>query len=387
MNRIYSIDFVRGLVMVIMALDHTRDLMHLTGPTQDPSNLATTTPILFFTRWITHLCAPTFVFLSGASAYLSVQKQGNIRESRRFLFSRGLWLIILEFTVINFLLWTDIHFRILVTQVIAAIGFGLIVLGALSKVSAKTIGIIGLVIVFGHNLLAGIAFPDHPVQQFFWSLFFNLGVFPVTPNFTFAVLYPLIPWLGILLCGFAAGALFNLPDAKRKKTLLQIGLASLTLFVALRSYNIYGNPANWSLQKDPVFSLLSFINTSKYPPSLQFDLMTLGIMFLMLYAADGIKNKFINLISVFGKVPLFYYLAHWVLVHSAMFIMVFLQGFQWSDLQFGPFLFGRPAEGSGVGLGGVYAIWVSIVLLLYPLCKWYGNYKAVHKEKAWLRYL
>ncbi|HMH32427.1 MAG TPA: heparan-alpha-glucosaminide N-acetyltransferase domain-containing protein, partial [Puia sp.] len=230
MKRIHSIDFTRGLVMVIMALDHVRDLMHVTSLNQAPTNLQTTTTGLFMTRWITHLCAPTFVFLSGVSAYISFSRLGNRTASRNFLFNRGLWLVILEFTVVNFALWMDIHFRTLIMEVICAIGVGFIVLSFLLKLRARSIGIIGLVIIFGHNLLQGISFPANPVLNTIASVLFAPNMLRVPPEFTFLVGYPLVPWLGILLLGFACGKLFDLPLARRKKIFRQLGIASLLFF-------------------------------------------------------------------------------------------------------------------------------------------------------------
>lgn len=387
MNRINTIDFTRGLVMVIMALDHTRDLLHTTALTQNPADLNTTTAGIFATRWITHLCAPTFVFLSGTSAYLVFKKNTTLAESKRYLRTRGLWLMLLEFTLINFILWTDLYFRMLVMQVIFAIGAGFILLSFLLKVPARTLAVIGLIIIFGHNLLQSVSFEGNPTAQFFWAALFRLQVFPVTPNFTFMVLYPLIPWWGILLTGFAAGQLFELPVEKRKKIWLQIGLAALALFCILRFINIYGDPVPWSTQKTALFTFFSFINVNKYPPSLLYALVTLGLMAIILSLADGVKNRMTDLFATYGKVPLFYYLVHWYLIHPIMFAMVFLQGFTWADLEFGPFKFGRPASGDGVELPIVYLIWFGIVLSLYPLCKWYGRYKAAHPEHKLLRYI
>ncbi|MBC7893676.1 MAG: DUF1624 domain-containing protein [Sphingobacteriaceae bacterium] len=385
MPRLSTIDFTRGLVMVIMALDHVRDLMHITALTQDPTDLSTTTPGLFLTRWITHLCAPTFVFLSGTSAYLSLKKSGNLTASRQFLRSRGLWLILLEFTLINFALWFDLQFRLLVMQVIAAIGFGLVVLSFVLKMPVRVVGLLGLVIVFGHNLLQGVAF-DGPMG-FLWAVLFRPGVFPVTPGFTFAVLYPLVPWLGILLAGYAAGPIFERALPQRRKTLLLLGVAALALFSLIRFTNFYGDPAPWKVQKEGLFTFLSFINCLKYPPSLLYTLMTLGVAFLILAAADGRENRFTRAVSVYGKVPLFYYLIHWYLIHSLMLALVVAQGFRWEQMPFGPFEFGRPRVGFGVELPGVYLIWAGVVLVLYPHCRWYGRYKAAHPEKGWLRYL
>ncbi|WP_254413278.1 DUF1624 domain-containing protein [Dyadobacter diqingensis] len=387
MKRIDTIDFTRGLVMIIMALDHVRDLTHTTALSEDPTNLDTTTAALFLTRWITHLCAPTFVFLSGASAFISLQNNTNISEARKFLVTRGLWLIVLEFTVITLGLWADIHFRMMVFQVIAAIGLGFIILSLLLKISPKTLGIIGLLIVFGHNLVQGVNFNDDVTLRVIWSFFFRLDVFPVTSNFTFAVLYPFLPWFGIMLTGYAAGKIFMQEESRRRKTLFLTGLGLLVFFVVLRFTNFYGDPSPWKVQKTPLFTLLSFINISKYPPSLLYASLTLGISFLVMAMADGVKNKFVSIISVYGKVPLFYYLLHWYLVHSLMFALMFYQGFTWKDLPFGPFQFGRPVNGSGVELPYVYMIWVFVVIVLYPLCKWYSGYKSAHREKQWLRYI
>ncbi|RYU97280.1 DUF1624 domain-containing protein [Emticicia agri] len=384
MKRINAIDFTRGLVMVIMALDHCRDLLHIGT---NPTDFSVTTPILFFTRWITHLCAPTFVFLSGTSAYLSYKNQNaGIKESQRFLLSRGLWLIFLEFTVIGFGLWFDFKFRMFFFQVIAAIGFGMVILSFLMKLSFKTILIIGLVIVFCHNLLGLLPFNQPPFS--YLAPLFSFSLFPLSSNSTFAIGYPPIPWLGIMLVGYGFGeVVFDKPLNQRKATLLKLGLGSLALFAVLRFINIYGDPVPWATQKDGLYTFLSFMNLTKYPPSLLYTLATLGISFIILSVSDGVKNKFIDMMSVYGKVPLFYYIIHWYLIHTIMFIMLYLQGFTNKDFVFGPFQFGRPQQPSGLELGGVYLVWLGVVISLYPLCKWYNKYKATHKENNWLRYL
>jgi len=386
MKRIDSIDLVRGLVMVIMALDHTRDFMHMGSLNQDPLNLTTTTPLLFLTRWITHYCAPVFVFLSGTSAFISMRNRKDITATRRFLISRGILLIILEFTVINFGLWYDLHFRILLFQVIAAIGFGFIVLSFLLKLRPGVIATVGLIIIFTHNLFPIIPFQDDSVLKAVLTPLVNFNQYQVTRQFTFVIAYPFIPWFGIMLTGFAAGKLFGYPIEKRKKVFLGIGLAALVVFVVLRLFNVYGDQSQWSSQKDGIMTFLSFINVSKYPPSLLFTLMTLGVMCLVISIVDGVQNKFISFCSIFGRVPFFYYLIHLYLIHSIMLVIMFLQGFRWTDMSFAPFRFGR-AEGSGIELWVVYLVWISIVGLLYPICKWYGKYKLSHKENKWLRYL
>jgi uncharacterized membrane protein len=384
MKRITSIDFVRGLVMLIMAIDHVRDLIHVSSLTQDPTDLSTTTVGLFLTRWITHLCAPTFVFLSGASAYFSFKNQQNILESRQFLISRGLWLVLLEFTVINFAIWFDFQFRLLMFQVIGTIGCGFIILSFFLKLKPKTIGIIGLIIIFGHNALQGI-----PVENAFLKYgiapLFAPNLFQITPNIGLLINYPIIPWLGIMLAGFGFGQLLEMPE--RKKKLLQIGLGSILLFTILRFSNLYGDPSKWTVQKNDIFTFLSFINVTKYAPSLLYVLITVGISIVILAFTDGLKNRFVSIVSIYGKVPLFYYLIHWYLIRCIAFVIFFSQGFSWKDLGFAPFQFGRPQVPSGVELPIVYLIWLGLIIGLYPLCKWYGNYKLSHPEKKWLRYL
>jgi len=386
MKRINSIDITRGIVMVIMALDHTRDLIHFTSVTEQPTALSTTTPELFFTRWITYLCAPTFVFLSGVSAYISLLDKNNINNSRNFLLSRGIALIITEFTLVNFGLWFDVHFGIFLFDVIAAIGFGFIILSLLLKAPAKTIGIIGLVIIFCHNLISFIPVNQTSTLIKILMPFFVTGAIPFDDGKLFIIGYPPIPWLGIMLIGFALGKLFELPEAQKKNIFFKIGLSSILLFIIIRTINIYGDSFQWASQKNGVYTFLSFMNVTKYPPSLQFYLITLGIMFLILSSVEGLKNKFSETTIVYGKVPLFYFIIHWYILHPIMFLIVFSQGYKSSDLVFG-FNLGRPKGPSGVNLWLTYLIWILVVILLYPVCKWYGKYKENHREKKWLRYL
>lgn len=383
MKRIQSIDFARGLVMVIMALDHVRDLMHTDAFTQDPTDLNTTTPILFFTRWITHLCAPTFVFLSGVSVFMSLESSKNLVEVRRFLLKRGLWLLLLEVTVVNFGIWFDIHFQTIMFQVIGAIGLGFILLSIFLRFTTANIGKIGLGILIIYPLLAIIPFPDS-IKNSAGILFFP-ALIPVGGNLTFFMSYPPIPWLAIMMLGFGFGPMFL--DKNNKALFLKYGLILLGVFVVFRAINIYGDPALWSAQKNSVYTLLSFFNISKYPPSPLFVSVTLGVIFLKMWWAEGRSNKLIEIMKVYGKVPLFYYLIHWYVVHLTMFAIVFAKGYKISDLVFGPFKFGRPESGGGVSLPYVYLIWLAIVVLMYPLCKWYGAYKEANKSKAWLRYL
>ena len=386
MKRFQSIDIVRGIVMIIMALDHTRDILHLTSVSDSPTNLQTTTPVLFFTRWVTHFCAPTFVFLSGVSAYVSVKRENDIPGTRRFLLTRGIWLVVLEFTLVNFGVWFDPHFNVFLFDVIAAIGVGFILLSLFLRASTRTILITGLAIIFLHNLSAFISVPQTTLSVKILMLLMTPGAIPFGKERLFVMGYPPIPWLGIMLTGFAAGRLFELLSQERKALFAKIGLAALALFFVVRGINIYGDSFSWEKQKNGLFTFLSFINVAKYPPSLVFCLLTLGVMFLLLSWAEQAQNNFMAIATVYGKVPLFYFLVHWYIIHPLMFLIVFLQGYKSSDLVFGTNL-GRPKGISGVNLWHTYLIWVCVVILLYPLCKWYGEYKERHKEKEWLRYL
>jgi uncharacterized membrane protein len=396
--------------MVIMALDHTRDLLHADSLTQSPTNLATTTPILFFTRWITHLCAPTFVFLAGTSAWLSLQAAAGkgagshrgassntglnansgagsaISAGRRFLLTRGLVLIAMEFTLVNFGMNFDIKFRYFIFEVIGTIGAGFVILSFLSRLSWGVIATIAVLLFFGHDLLSGVPLPTSPVPRFIASLFFSLNVFQ-GEKITFLIAYPILPWLGIMLAGFSAGRLFTLEPQRRSRIILRLGLGALALFVILRYYNFYGDPVPWSAQKNTIFTILSFLNVNKYPPSLLFSLATLGIILIVLARVEGKDNAVTRFFLVYGRVPMFYFLLHFYIVHLILLVMVFAHGFHVSDLRFGPFLNGRPEKDPGLSLGAVYLVYITVVLALYPVCRWYGRYKAAHKEKKWLRYL
>lgn len=397
MKRLPSIDIARGLVMVIMALDHARDLLGY-ATLQNPLDLKTTTPILFFTRVVTHLCAPTFVFLSGVSAYLSLgatpssalaSSSGagkDISAGRSFLLKRGIVLVLIEFTLVNFALNFDIHFRLFVFEVIAAIGSGMILLSFLSRLPSKAIIVIAFVLIFGHDLINFVPMPTGPALGFLGSLLFGPGAFKITPNCLLVIAYPVLPWLGIMLAGFAAGRLFTLPVGRRRPILLRLGLGAIALFIVLRFLNVYGDPNPWSAQKSAGYTILSFLNVSKYPPSLLFTLITIGITLIILSLVEEKNNACTRILLNYGQVPLFYFILHLYLIHGLLLLIVLLQGYHWVDLPFGPFQFGRPA-GAGLSLGWVYLVWVGVVIALYPACKWYGKYKAAHKEMRWLRYL
>nr|WP_315221650.1 heparan-alpha-glucosaminide N-acetyltransferase domain-containing protein [uncultured Flavobacterium sp.] len=386
MKRIQSIDIIRGLVMIIMALDHVRDLMHLSSITQSPTNLETTTPILFFTRWITHLCAPIFVFLAGTSAYISLKSKNNISVTKSHLLKRGLSLLLLEFTVVNFAIFFDVGFHTILFQVIASTGFGFIILSLLLKLPPKQLGFIGLLIIFCHNLAPLIPFAETSIFKFILMPFFSPTAIPLFAGKVFVMGYPPIPWLGIMLVGFATGQYFLIEEVKRKKMFINIGLIALVLFIAIRFLNIYGDSLQWTYQKSKIFTILSFLNVTKYPPSLVFCLVTLGIMFLLLAYAENFSEHIKKITMVYGKVPLLFFVVHFYLIHIITIIVLFIQGFHFSQLEFATGTFGRPKGiESGLQLWTIYVIWIAVVAALYKPCIWFGQYKASHKN-WWLKY-
>jgi uncharacterized membrane protein len=387
MKRIFSIDFTRGLVMIIMALDHVRDLIHTPSIVQSPTDLSTTTPVLFFTRWITYLCAPIFVFLAGTSAFLSFRSRQNPAASRRFLLKRGLWLVLLEFTLVNFGMFFDAGFHLLLFEVIATIGFGFIILSFFLKCSLRTIAVVGLAILFLHDLIIFIPLREGSIAMRFMSPLFSPAAFPLGSNHVFVMGYPPIPWLGIRLLGFAAGRFFERTPEYRKRIFPLLGTGAILLFVLLRLINIYGDPVPWGVQKSSMYSFLSFMNVSKYPPSLLFSLATLGIMFFMLWWGEYARNRFSNLAKTYGTVPLFYFIVHFYLIHLILIAILLLQGFHWGDFNFASGNFGRPkGSTSGLPLWAVYLIWVGVVAAMYKPCIWFSRYKATHRQ-WWVRYL
>ncbi|MBX3241815.1 MAG: DUF1624 domain-containing protein [Chitinophagaceae bacterium] len=330
--RLLSIDIVRGFVMVLMALDHCRDLLHV-DTFADPLNFDTTTTSLFLTRWITHLCAPSFVFLSGVSAFLSTQKHGA--GNGTFLVKRGLWLILLECTVVNFGIWFDIHFSVLLLQVIAAIGFGLVILGLLVRwrVNSNILLIAGIVLIVFHQLVPALLTGDGP-QKILFHLF-QPGLIPLSGDHTLLLGYPPLPWLGIILAGYGCGRFFQQQEAVRKKKFLQIVFILLGCFLVLRITDVYGDLLSWMKQSSLKFTVLSFVNVSKYPPSLQFAALMLGIMFALLYLAEKYGSVLTRFFNLYGSVPLFFYILHWYFLHLLMFVVLFFQGFGISDFSFG----------------------------------------------------
>jgi uncharacterized membrane protein len=383
MKRITSIDVVRGIVMVIMALDHTRDFLLQNALTQTPTDLSNTYPALFFTRWITHLCAPTFVFLSGVSAYISAKRQNNMSESRKFLLTRGIWLIFLEFSIISFGIWSDIGFHTLLFQVIAAIGVGFILLTFLVGKSHKIALGIGCFIMIFYGLL--VLVPESGLRNTLSPLFV-LTVLPLGERLLILA-YPILPWWSIMLIGYGLGEYFLVEKPNRIRFFIKMAGGFLIAFVILRFINLYGDPVPWSVQTKPFFTFLSFINVSKNAPSLDFTLCMLGISFSMLWLAEIYGEGKLKFFKVYGSVPLFYYLIHWYVIRTFLIVIFLAKGYHWSDFVFNEQTLGRPKNDDGITLPQVYLAWFTVILIMYPICIWYSNYKSQHPEKTWLRYL
>lgn len=380
--RIKSIDIVRGLVMIIMALDHTRDFFHISS---DPTNLLTTTPILFFTRWITHFCAPVFVFLSGTSAFLSGRKKTK-KELSTFLLMRGIWLIIIEVAVFNLFLTFDLTYSFIVLQVLWVIGCSMVILAFMIWLPLPVIFLTGLVIVCGHNILDVIDFTKPGTTPFWWGLIHQQSFFPYDGNRTFGILYPLIPWPGVMMIGYCLGSFYvkEYDARKRQKILMTAGIIVTLFFIILRLANVYGDPSPWSTQRNFVTTILSFLNVTKYPPSLLFLSMTLGPALVFLSFLERKKGKWTKIVSVYGRVPFFYFLLHFFVLHFILMILFFLNGHSLSEANTGLIHF-RPPD-FGYPLWIVYLIWIAVVVSLYSVCKKFDRLKSSHK-KWWLSYL
>lgn len=390
-TRLNSVDAVRGIVMVIMALDHVREFFHVYAKTFDPLDPTKTWTGLFFTRWVTHFCAPTFVFLAGTGAFLSTRRGKTKKELSWFLLTRGLWLILLEVTLVRFgwLFNFDYHFVLL--QVIWAIGWGMVVLAGLVFLPTRVIGAFGLLMIFLHNTLDVFKAKDFGEWRWLWVVLHEANVTTPREGFLFLVAYPLVPWIGVMAAGYAFGEILTLERERRRRILFIVGLTAVALFVVLRWLNIYGDPLRWAVQERGAwYTFLSFLNTQKYPPSLLFLLMTLGpsIIALALFDREGQPGALLRPFVTFGRVPMFYYLLHVPLMHIVAIVLAYLKygHFEWFFLNWlSP---GQPRlepEGYGYNLWVVYAVWLGVVATLYPLCRWFAGVKARRRD-AWLSY-
>lgn len=380
--RLTSIDMLRGLVIILMVLDHVRDFFHAQAFTVDPLNPDQTSLALYTTRWITHLCAPSFVFLAGVSAFLKGARDNDAKSLAWFLFSRGLWLVILEWTVVGFgwSFWFIGGFL----QVIWAIGLSMMLLSAVVWAGPRVVLALGAVIMLGHNLLGPIDAPDFGQAAPTWNLIHEQGFtnFWGLPVF---VAYPVLPWFGIMCLGYGLGGVFLKPDRERVRTLLMLAGGFIGAFLILRCLNLYGDPDGWSARGDFLKTAMSFMDVEKYPPSLHFALITLGISFLLLVLFERVKGPAAELFLTYGRVPLFAYVLHLYLAHALAMLIGTLMGFD-------PTAFiasiADPSrlKGWGFSLPVVYLVWAFILAVMYPLCQWFGEVKRRRRD-WWLSYL
>ena len=387
-NRIESIDFLRGLVMIIMALDHVRDYFFFGSFTSNPTDLDSTTPLLFYTRIITHYCAPVFVLLTGTSAYLYGAKK-NKHDLSKFLLTRGIWLIFLEIVVNNFIWFFDPSYSLIVLQVIWAIGFSMLFLSGIIYFSNKIISVIGLVIICFHNLFDTFVFEGQSLYAILWYFLHQQSMIKISEHTSLVFGYPIIPWVGLMALGYVMGSLYTEYQSKERTSLLmKFGIYSVLAFIILRLTNFYGEPNHFAIQEKISFSVMALFNTTKYPPSLLYLLMTIGPSLILLSIIEKYKNKITDFFIVFGKVPLFYYFSHVFLIHITAIIFLIIENKDYNImLNMTPFLPNQyQLMEYGYPLWVVYLVWVIVILILYPICNKYMKYKS-NSKKWWLSYL
>jgi uncharacterized membrane protein len=387
-RRVAAVDLLRGLVMVLMAIDHTRDYVHSAAMAFPPEDLAQTTPAIFLTRWITHFCAPVFMFTAGLGAYFRLERGATKAELSRFLWTRGLWLVVLELTVVRAAFFFQLGYEPMLLLVLWALGLSMVALAVLIHLPWRVLLAVSAGMILLHNLLDGIDPAAFGPLAGVWRVLHVQGLLSTEP--LIIVAYPLVPWIGVMALGFCCGRLYRLPAELRRAVLLRLGLAMVAGFIVLRALNGYGDPRPWTVQPDPVMTAVSFLNATKYPPSLAFLLMTLGPAFAFLAWADRLQPRDGNPLLVFGRTPLLYFILHIPLVHA---IAIVLTGLRYGTA---PFLFlppptlGTPRElfppDYGWDLWVTYAVCFVAVAMLYPVCRWFGELRRRRKER-WLSYL
>jgi uncharacterized membrane protein len=391
-SRLRAIDALRGAVMIIMALDHVRDFFHSGAMSFSPDDLTRTTPALFFTRWVTHFCAPVFMFVAGMGAFLWWQRNHHKGQLSRFLWTRGLWLLVLELTVMRLAYNFNFSFRFgILLLVLWALGSCMIAMAALIHLPVHLLAMLSVAVIALHNCLDGIKASQFGSGAWVWRLIHQVGPFPFAGS-VFVVGYPLVPWIAVMAAGFCFGHVFLLEPSARRRIMRTIGFGMTTAFVVVREVNLYGDPVPWSPQRSGVFTVLSFLNCTKYPPSLEFLLMTLGPALLALAYFDQCRLKATNPLVVLGRAPLFYFIVHFYTIHALAVLMAWLRyGGASFTFMFNPLpSMGGPRQlfpaDFGYDLWVVYAVWVLIVVSVYPLCRWFAKIKA-GRHDWWLSYI
>jgi uncharacterized membrane protein len=384
-SRVQSVDLLRGAVMIIMALDHTRDFFHSQAYQFSPEDLRQTYPLLFFTRWITHFCAPIFVFLAGVSVHLSSAKRVGKAEVAASLVKRGLWLIFLEWTLFEFMWTFNFHYQLVALQVIWVIGWGMLTLAALIWLPRRLIAAIAIAFILGHNAFDSVRAASFGQFAWLWNVLHAVNFFPEHGTLIM-VLYPLVPWIFVLAAGYCFGPVLQMEEARRKRILLRLGLSMTIAFALLRWLGIYGDPQPWAHQKTLALTVVSFFRVTKYPPSLEFLLMTLGPAMLFLWTFDRVRVSEANPLRVYGRTAMFYYACHFYLIHLTAEIFSAIRYRRWDVfLHFPGALFGVPdptfPKDWGYTLGETYLIWAAIVASLYLPCRWWLEVK--QRSRSW----
>lgn len=382
-SRVDSVDALRGLVMIVMALDHVRDFFHY--PIQ-PEDLTHTTVALFFTRWITHICAPVFMFTAGLGAFFWLSRGRTTSQLSGFLWKRGLWLVVLELTVLRLAMNFSFVSGAVLLSVLWALGWSMVALGFLVHLPARVLAVLSILTIALHNLTDSVSASQFGAAAWVWNVLHQQGIFRVGGTLVLAA-YPLVPWVAVMAAGFCFGSVVALDPAQRRQWLTRIGLGLTIAFLVIRGINLYGDPGCWSAQV-PGMTVLSFLNCTKYPPSLDFLLMTLGPAILLLAAFDRVRLAKTNPFIVFGRVPLFYFVVHFFVIHGLAVLFAWLRyGHAGFALNLLPLAGGpRPPADYGYELWVVYAVWVAVVALMYPQCLWFARLKE-RRSDWWLSYI
>jgi uncharacterized membrane protein len=371
-SRVNSIDLLRGIIMILMALDHTRDYFHESAFVFNPTDIANTTPALFFTRWITHFCAPAFALLSGVSININLRKRGR-PELVKYLLVRGLWLVLLDVVVLRFAFFFNFYYDMTFLSILWMLGLCMMLMAAVIFLPYRVILIVSIIIIAGHDAITGIS------AGALWTILMSAGFVPPA----FISTYSILPWLGIMMFGFVLGRLYGekYDPLLRRRLLVQLGVLVVVLFFVLRWVNVYGDPAPWSVSsRGTIYTIMSYFNVTKYPVSLLFTLMTIGPLLIVLSILETINVRWLSPAVVFGRVPLFYFLVHFFLIHViALLHLMWKTGRSLSDIDFHyPATFGGITPDGGVNLFWTYVAWISIVLALYPICVWYDRVKRMY---------
>jgi len=371
--------------MVVMALDHTRDYFHAPAFLYDPTDPTLTSAPIYITRWVTHFCAPVFSFLAGTSVFF-VGLRKTKQEVSVFLLKRGLWLVFIEFTVVNFAWYFDVNFKTPGFFVIWVLGISMIILAALIHLPKKLLLLLSCAVIAGHNLLDPIELEG----SILWAILHRFAVFNLPNDFTLFTAYPIIPWFAVMSLGYCFGFLYDrsFNPVKRRRILNLTGILFTVLFLLVRGINQYGNLDPWVGFDNHWQTVMSFMDPAKYPPSLSFLMMTLGPSLILIANAESWKGKLVDFFQVFGRVPFFYYIIHLYLIHILALIVAEVSGYGWQLMILTNWVTEVEAlDGYGFSLWIVYLVWILVVVLLYPLCKRFDKYKSSHRHQWWLSYL